>query len=205
MGPQAKAEMDIDNLDVLADRGYFSGEEVMACEPLGVMPYVPKPLTSGTKADVRFGKQDFVYIPEQDSLPSAGPDAGDELCTVRLAFDTRRVRGGLIIEAPGVRPEVAPRPDRTLIRALALAAIWSRELATGNVSSIKALARREGLCNHYTSRLLPLAYLAPDIAEQILQGRQASALSLAVLTSQPMPLDWGDQRRLVARLAGGSN
>ena len=132
MGPQAKAEMDIDNLDVLADRGYFSGEEVMACEPLGVMPYVPKPLTSGTKADVRFGKQDFVYIPEQDSLPSAGPDAGDELCTVRLAFDTRRVRGGLIIEAPGVRPEVAPRPDRTLIRALALAAIWSRELATGH-------------------------------------------------------------------------
>lgn len=78
-------------------------------------------------------------------------------------------------------------------------------LATGNVSSIKALARREGLCNHYASRLLPLAYIAPDIAEQILQGRQASALSLAVLTSQPMPLDWGDQRRLVARLAGSSN
>ncbi len=66
MGAQAKAEMGVESLDVLADRGYFSGEEVLACEPLGVTPYVPKPLTSNAKADGRFGKQDFVYIPEQD-------------------------------------------------------------------------------------------------------------------------------------------
>ena len=66
MGAQARAEMGVENLDVLADRGYFSGEEVLACEPLGVTPYVPKPLTSGSKAKGRFGKQDFVYVPEQD-------------------------------------------------------------------------------------------------------------------------------------------
>jgi len=52
---------------VLADRGYFSGEEVMACEPLGVTPYAPKPLTSGSKVKGRFGKQDFVYIPDDDA------------------------------------------------------------------------------------------------------------------------------------------
>ncbi len=66
MGAKAKAEMGVESLDVLADRGYFSGEEVLACEPLGVTPYVPRPLTSGAKADGRFGKQDFIYIPEQD-------------------------------------------------------------------------------------------------------------------------------------------
>jgi len=66
MGAQSRAAMGVERLDVLADRGYFSGEEVLACEPLGVTPYVPKPLTSGAKADGRFGKQDFVYIPEQD-------------------------------------------------------------------------------------------------------------------------------------------
>jgi transposase len=66
MGAQTRAEMGVERLDVLADRGYFSGEEVLTCEPLGVTPYVPKPLTSGAKADGRFGKQDFVYIPEQD-------------------------------------------------------------------------------------------------------------------------------------------
>ena len=46
MAGQAKAAMGVEALDVLADRGYFKGEEVLACEPLGVTPYVPKPLTS---------------------------------------------------------------------------------------------------------------------------------------------------------------
>ena len=63
---QAKTAMGTDRLDVLADRGYFSGEEVLACEPLGVTPYVPKPLTSGSKAKGRFGKQDFVYLADAD-------------------------------------------------------------------------------------------------------------------------------------------
>ena len=40
---------------------------MLACEPLGVTPYVPKPLTSGSKAKGRFGKQDFVYRPEDDT------------------------------------------------------------------------------------------------------------------------------------------
>jgi transposase len=46
MAGQAKAAMGVEALDVL-DRGYFKGEEVLACEPLGVTPYVP---TSGSKA-----------------------------------------------------------------------------------------------------------------------------------------------------------
>src|ERR671913_630345 len=66
MASQAKAAMGRQALDVLADRGYFSGEEVLACEPLGVTPYVPKPLTSGAKAKGRFGKQDFVYVADDD-------------------------------------------------------------------------------------------------------------------------------------------
>jgi len=67
MASQAKAAMGVEALDVLADRGYFKGEEVLACEPLGVAPYVPKPLTSGAKAEGRFGKQDFVYSAEDNA------------------------------------------------------------------------------------------------------------------------------------------
>jgi hypothetical protein len=66
MGAEARAAMGAESLDVLADRGYFNGEEVLACETLGVTPYVPRPLTSGAKADGRFGKQDFVYDAEHD-------------------------------------------------------------------------------------------------------------------------------------------
>lgn len=43
-----------------------TNEEILACEPIGVTPYMPRPLTSGAKADGRFGKQDFVYIAEDD-------------------------------------------------------------------------------------------------------------------------------------------
>jgi len=66
MAGQAKAAMGLQALDVLADRGYFDGKEVLACEGIGVTPYVPKPLTSGAKAKGRFGKQDFVYLAEHD-------------------------------------------------------------------------------------------------------------------------------------------
>jgi transposase len=66
MAGEAKAAMGAETLEVLADRGYFSGQEVLACAPLGVTPFVPKPLTSGAKARGRFGKQDFVYVPDKD-------------------------------------------------------------------------------------------------------------------------------------------
>jgi transposase len=67
MAGQAQAAMGVEALDALADRGYFKGEEVLACAPIGVTPYVPKPLTSSAKAEGRFGKQDFIYIPENDT------------------------------------------------------------------------------------------------------------------------------------------
>jgi transposase len=67
MAGQAKAAMGTENLEVLADRGYFDSEEVLACEALGATPYVPKPLTSNAKAHGRFGKPDFVYLPQEDA------------------------------------------------------------------------------------------------------------------------------------------
>jgi hypothetical protein len=55
-----------DALTVVADRGYYTGGQIKACEDNGVTTYVPKPLTSGAKAEGRFGKQDFVYLADQD-------------------------------------------------------------------------------------------------------------------------------------------
>ena len=76
-----------DGLTVLADRGYFSGEEVVACEAAGVRPIVPKPLTSGAKADGRFGKQDFVYQPDTDTYRCP---AGEQLIW-RFTTDTQPI------------------------------------------------------------------------------------------------------------------
>jgi hypothetical protein len=65
MSEQAREATGIEKLAVVADRGYFSGEEVLACDQAGITAYVPKPLTSGAKADGRFGKQQFVYMPDR--------------------------------------------------------------------------------------------------------------------------------------------
>jgi transposase len=66
MATEAKAAIGAEALDVVADRGYFKGEEILECEKAGITPYVPKPLTSSAKAEGRFGKQDFAYVAEGD-------------------------------------------------------------------------------------------------------------------------------------------
>jgi hypothetical protein len=62
MASQAKEVLHADRLDVVADRGYFNSPEILACEQADITVTLPKPMTSGAKADGRFGKQDFVYL-----------------------------------------------------------------------------------------------------------------------------------------------
>ena len=66
MSKLARTEMGTKDLTVLADRGYFSGLEILACQRAGITVYVPKTDTSGCKAAGRFGKHDFHYEPEHD-------------------------------------------------------------------------------------------------------------------------------------------
>src|SRR3954463_8322900 len=63
---QAQAILQTDKLDAVADRGYFNGAEILACDRAGIAVTLPKPMTSGAKLEGRFGKQDFVYLPEED-------------------------------------------------------------------------------------------------------------------------------------------
>lgn len=53
-------------LQAIADRGYYSGLELKACEDAGIAAYVPKPMTSSANADGRFDKGDFIYIARED-------------------------------------------------------------------------------------------------------------------------------------------
>ncbi|MET0182182.1 MAG: hypothetical protein ABW199_04770 [Caulobacterales bacterium] len=76
-----------------------------------------------------------------------------------------------------------------------------KKLDSGEVASIKALARNEKLCVLHTARLLPLAYLAPDLVTQILEGRQPRTLTLTALIAEPLPFDWEVQRARFAAFA----
>jgi len=66
MAMAARDAMGKDKLQALADRGYFNGTELKACEDAGIATYVPKPMTSGAKAQGRFDKSDFIYIARDD-------------------------------------------------------------------------------------------------------------------------------------------
>ncbi|WP_445145027.1 IS1182 family transposase [Dyella sp. Tek66A03] len=66
MATRAREAMQGDTLTALADRGYFKGEEILACEQAGITPLVPKPLTSSSKAAGRFDKRDFRYLADRD-------------------------------------------------------------------------------------------------------------------------------------------
>ena len=66
MSERARAAIGSEAIEAVADRGYYSGEEILACEEAGITVYLPKPITSGINAKGRFGKQDFVYVAEDD-------------------------------------------------------------------------------------------------------------------------------------------
>jgi transposase len=63
---RAKATLGTEKLDAVADRGYFNSEEILACENVGITVTLPKPMTSNSKAEGRFGKQDFRYVAGED-------------------------------------------------------------------------------------------------------------------------------------------
>jgi transposase len=66
MARAAREAMASEQLQAFADRGYFSGPEIKACEDAGITAFVPKPKTSNAKAEGRFDKSDFVYIAKDD-------------------------------------------------------------------------------------------------------------------------------------------
>lgn len=61
MAKEARAAIGTTALTAIADRGYFKGEEILACHEAGIATLVPKTMTSGAKADGRFDKADFIY------------------------------------------------------------------------------------------------------------------------------------------------
>ena len=66
MSEKAKAALETDTLEVLADRGYFDGDEILACNKAGITACLPRPLTSNNRLKGLFVKQDFRYVETED-------------------------------------------------------------------------------------------------------------------------------------------
>ena len=111
--------------------------------------------------------------------------------TVHVPFRFVTRGGRKEIQLP---PDVSPqrKTDNTMIKALARAFRWKRMLESGEFSTITDLAQSERIAAPYLTRVFRLAFLAPDVVEAILDGRQPRGLTLQSLRGQ-VPDEWACQ------------
>jgi hypothetical protein len=95
-------------------------------------------------------------------------------------------------------PDTPRRTDNALLKALARAYRWRKQIESGEYSSITDLAKAQKVNQSYACRLLRLTLLAPAIVIEILDGRHSHGLTLKQITG-PLPVLWADQTALSAR------
>src|SRR5208337_181536 len=131
-----------------------------------------------------------LVVPEMDS------NAVTIVRDIPMQMKRRGVEMRLIIGGTG-----PARVDRTLLKTIVRAHKWFNELVSGRVHTMAEIASQEGVDKSYVSRVMTLAFLAPDITESIIAGRQPADLSVEKLTKRiDLPLDWGRQRQLLGFL-----
>jgi transposase len=89
MAKKAKSTIDTDQLTVVADRGYYSGDEIKACDEANITTFLPKPQTSGNRAKGQFDRSDFIYIAEDNEYRCPANE--------RLIYRFTRVENGKTI------------------------------------------------------------------------------------------------------------
>ena len=99
----------------------------------------------------------------------------------------------LLIDAPGSRTR--REPDQKLLRLVARAQEWFGMLASGQVTSMQDLGERVGCTASYATRVVQLAFLAPDLVDRFARGEQPAELSATKLAQMvPLPMTWDVQR-----------
>jgi transposase len=116
MAAAAREAMGKQRLRAYADRGYFNGPEIKSCAELGVMAYVPKPMTSNAKADGRFDKADFIYIVKDDEYQCpAGERAIYRFTREENGLQIRRYWSSECPQCP-LKSQCTPSPYRRISR-----------------------------------------------------------------------------------------
>ena len=96
------------------------------------------------------------------------------------------------VEARLVLGEPSSCVDKTLLRNVSLGWVWFEDMKAG--PSMKAIADQENISQRRVAQLVDLAFLAPDIIEAIVDGRQPATLTADLLKRSPHKIMWADQR-----------
>jgi site-specific DNA recombinase len=112
---------------------------------------------------------------------------------VPMRMKRRGIETRLVINGTG-----PARVDQTLLKTIVRAHKWFNDLATGRVQNMAEIVSREGVDKSYVSRVVNLAFLAPDIIESILAGQQPADFSAEKLIRRThLPIDWEQQRQFL--------
>jgi site-specific DNA recombinase len=122
---------------------------------------------------------------------------GNGTSPIEIPIRMDRTRAELIVTSrdPAHQP-VVPRVDKTLIRALARAYAMRLRLESGQATSVTDLVAQFGMADSYVRKILTIGFLAPDLMEQLLDGRQPARLKLGHISDDKLPLSWPKQRAL---------
>ena len=144
--------------------------------------------------DIRLRPPRLGALLDGDATPSQG--VGEEE-TELLSVPVRLRRAGREIRmvTDGTDPFAAAKPNARLVKLLLRARRFNAALTQGEGIAFAALAQREGVSPSYFTRLVRLSYLAPDITQAILDGRQPRDLTPEkLLEHSRLPLAWHAQR-----------
>ncbi len=95
--------------------------------------------------------------------------------------------------------------DEEMVKVVANARTWFEKLSKGEAESVKDIAEADGVDPGDVSRFLPLAFLAPDIVEAVLDGSQPVELTAEKLKRlRSLPMSWEDQRKMLGFAHGNS-
>jgi hypothetical protein len=120
--------------------------------------------------------------------------SGDQI-RLEVKAQLRRHGGEMRLVVPPDSPgHEAPPPVSSLLKAVARGRQWYEWILNGEVANKRAIANRLGLTERYVGRVLECAFLAPDIVEAILDGRQPTDLTFQKLTGK-LPPGWVEQRQ----------
>jgi site-specific DNA recombinase len=85
------------------------------------------------------------------------------------------------------------RPDLALVKALARAHEWRGWMERGEAMSYRAIAQKAEVGSGYVQTILPLAFLAPSLTRELLDGRRQVRGGLMDRLRRGIPIDWGQQ------------
>jgi site-specific DNA recombinase len=149
----------------------------------------------GNRIDIRFRPTRLSTLLDIAATPSAS-ETDDETRILSVPIELRRSGREIKMLIEGADPFATAKPDARLIKLLIRARRFNATLFNSDGVPFAALAKREGVSPSYFTRLIRLGYLAPDIIQAVLDGRQPRDLTTdKLLAHSRLPLTWDEQRR----------